>query len=43
MGAKTYGFSTFLIEENLENEELMTRDIQPDYRGTLEDLYHLLR
>ncbi len=43
MGAKTYGFSTFLIEENLENGENMTSDIQPDYRGTLEDLYHLLK
>ncbi|MHA1346739.1 MAG: HAD family hydrolase [Candidatus Heimdallarchaeaceae archaeon] len=43
MGAKTYGFSTFLIEENLENEENMTADIQPDFRGTLEDLYHLLK
>ncbi len=43
MGAKAYGFSTFLIEENLENEEEMTSNIQPDYRGTLEDLYHLLK
>lgn len=43
MGAKAYGFSTFLIEENLENEDKMTGDIQPDYRGTLEDLYHLLK
>ncbi|MBY9000191.1 MAG: HAD family hydrolase [Candidatus Heimdallarchaeota archaeon] len=43
MSAKLYGFDTFLVEENLENVELMTTEIQPDYRGTLADLYDLLK
>ena len=42
MSAKRYGFKTFLIEENLENEELMTDEIKPDYKGSLRDLHDLL-
>ena len=42
MGAKEYGFDTFLIEENLENGEQMIGDLAPDYRGTIKDLHNLL-
>ncbi len=42
MVAKKYGYKTFLVETAIENEEKMTEDIMPDYRGTLEDLHNLI-
>ena len=42
MIAKKYGYKTFLIDTVLENEEYITDDIIPDYRGTLEDLSNFL-
>ncbi len=42
MRAKKCGFRTFLLESNLENEEMITAETEPDYRGSIEDLYELL-
>ena len=42
MGSKKYGFNTFLIEDALENEDLITPDIMPDFKGSLKDVHELL-
>jgi FMN phosphatase YigB (HAD superfamily) len=42
MIAKKFGFRTFLVETTIENEDKMTVDIEPDFRGTLDDFKNLL-
>ncbi|NPD89261.1 MAG: HAD family hydrolase [Asgard group archaeon] len=42
MGAKKHGFKTFLVENALENEDLITLDTKPDFKGTLKDFHSLL-
>ncbi|MCG3226578.1 MAG: HAD family hydrolase [Candidatus Heimdallarchaeota archaeon] len=43
MGAKKHGFKTFLVENALENEDLITSDTKPDFKGSLKDLHdHLI-
>ncbi len=42
MFSKKYGFKTFLVEGAVENEDMITEETVPDYRGTLEDLRSLL-
>ncbi|MHA1953394.1 MAG: HAD family hydrolase [Candidatus Heimdallarchaeaceae archaeon] len=42
MGAKRYGFNTFLVESAAENEDLITSDTEPDFKGSLKDLYDYL-
>ncbi len=42
MGAKKYGFKTFLIEDALENEDQISSETQPDFKGTLQDLHNHL-
>lgn len=42
MGAKKYGFKTFLIEDALENEDQISSETQPDFKGTLRDLHNHL-
>jgi FMN phosphatase YigB (HAD superfamily) len=42
MGAKKHGFKTFLVEEAAENEDLLTSDIEPDFKGSLKDLHSQL-
>lgn len=42
MVAKKYGYTTFLVDTAFENEENMTSDILPDFRGSLQDLYSLI-
>ncbi len=40
--AKKLGFKTYLVDENIENEESLNENI-PDYRGSLVDLLALLK
>ncbi len=40
--AKKYGYKTFLIETAVENEETITEETTPDFRGSLFDLHDLL-
>ncbi len=40
--AKKHGYQTFLVETALENEDKITQEIEPDYRGTISDLHRLL-
>ncbi|MCE7740895.1 MAG: HAD family hydrolase [Candidatus Heimdallarchaeota archaeon] len=40
--AKKYGYETFLIETAAENEETITEETEPDFRGSLYDLNDLL-
>jgi len=40
--AKKHGFKTYLVENAVENEEALTEETKPDFRGTLEDLYQYL-
>ncbi|MCG3222376.1 MAG: HAD family hydrolase [Candidatus Heimdallarchaeota archaeon] len=43
MGAKKQGFKTFLVENASENEDLITSDTKPDFKGSLKDLHdHLI-
>ena len=42
MAAKKYGFKTFLIEDALENEDQISSETQPDFKGTLRDLHNHL-
>jgi FMN phosphatase YigB (HAD superfamily) len=44
MGTKKYGFKTFLVEDSSENEDQISSETQPDYKGSLHDLYnHLIQ
>ncbi len=40
--AKKYGYQAFLIEPDAENEDTITAETRPDYKGTLFDLKNLL-
>ena len=42
MFSKKYGFNTFLVEDSVENEDKITKETEPDYRGSLIDLQELL-
>ncbi|MHA1199076.1 MAG: HAD family hydrolase [Candidatus Heimdallarchaeaceae archaeon] len=42
LSAKKYGFKTFLIETAAENEDKITEETEPDFRGSLTDLHSLL-
>ena len=44
MGAKKHGFKTFLVENASENEDLISNETIPDYKGSLKDLHeHLIQ
>lgn len=42
MFSKKYGFKTFLVENAVENEDMLTEETEPDFRGSLDDLRNLL-
>lgn len=42
MSAKKYGFKTFFLESTLENEDLITKETTPDFRGSIKDLSEIL-
>jgi len=42
MEAKKYGFKTFFLESTLENEDRITEETTPDFRGSIKDLSNIL-
>ena len=40
--AKKYGYKTFLLDYAAENEDKITQETEPDYRGSMVDLHNLL-
>ena len=40
--AKKYGYKTFLVETTSENEEKITKETEPDFKGNFSDLNQLL-
>ncbi|MFW9853077.1 MAG: HAD family hydrolase [Candidatus Thorarchaeota archaeon] len=42
MSAKKLGFKTFLLESTLENEDYLTEETMPDFRGSIKDLSEII-
>ncbi len=42
MSAKKLGFKTFFLESTFENEDLITKETIPDFRGSIKDLSEVI-